>query len=330
MLAALLAAMHYEQNELATARELLRDCRGYVREQGSVDSVIAAYVTESRLRILDGDVEGGFTLLDEGQVLGLQRGFPRLAVTLLQEKVLAHLRLRQLDQAQDLVSAYDSVAGRRDGASYGDLPIAPLLRARVLIAGGERLGEALDLLSAAIHRARNLGLGRRLVELLMVRSIARAKSGQTNEAIRDLRDALERAAPQHYLRVFLDEGDPVRQLLTQLVKVGPSYRQLADERFMVALLAAFDLPTVAAANENRPPERIEPAASEKTLVDDITPKEISILQLLSEGKSNKQIAESLFIAEGTVKWHLHNIYTKLNAANRSEAVALARKFTIIY
>ena len=174
MLAALLAAMHYERNELATCQELLRDCLTYVREQGTVDCVIAAYVTESRLKIQGGDVEGGFALLEEGQSLGLQWGTPRLAVTLLQEKVLAHLRLRQLDQAQELVSSYDGLAGGRDGTGCGGLPLAPLLRARVLIAAGERLGEALDLLSSAIHRARNLGLGRRLVELLMVRSIARA------------------------------------------------------------------------------------------------------------------------------------------------------------
>ena len=330
MLASLLAAMHYERNELTTCRELLRDCLTHVREQGTVDCVIAAYVTESRLKIQGGDVEGGFALLDEGQSLGLQRATPRLVVTFLQEKVLAHLRLRQLDQAQELMASYDGRPGGPDGTGCGGLPLAPWLRARVLIAAGERLDEALDLLSSAIHRARNLGLGRRLVELLIVRSLARAKSGQSNEAIRDLRDALKRAAPQHFMRVFLDEGDPVRQLLIQLVKVAPSYREPADERFMVALLEAFDLPTVGAPDKSRPSERIEAADSENTLVDDVTPKEISILQLLGEGKSNKQIAETLFITEGTVKWHLHNIYTKLNAANRSEAVALARKFTIIY
>jgi LuxR family maltose regulon positive regulatory protein len=331
MLAALLAAMHYERNELTTCRELLRDCLAYVREQGSVDSVIAAYITESRLRFQAGDAQGGFSILDEGRTLGLQRGFPRLAVSLLGEKILAHLRLRQVTLAQDLVEEYDALSGGNGGkSSYGALPLATLLRARLLIAGGEQLGDALDLLSSAIHRARNLGLGRRLVELLIVRTIARAKSGQTNEALRDLRDALERAAPQQYIRVFLDEGESIRQLLTQLVRTGPGYRQETDAQFMDALLEAFDLPPVDWQIEGKSPTEGVPAASENTLVDDITPKEVSILQLLGEGKSNKQIAATLFITEGTVKWHLHNIYTKLNAANRSEAVALARKFTLIY
>jgi ATP/maltotriose-dependent transcriptional regulator MalT len=331
MLAALLAAMHYERNELATCRELLRDCLAYVKEQGSVDSVIAAYITESRLRFQEDDVEGGLSILDEGRILGIQRDFPRLAVTMLGEKILAHLRLRQVTGAQDLMADYDALSGGNGVKSrYGDLPLAILLRARVLIAGSEGLGDALDLLSSAIHRAKSLGLERRLVELLIVRSIARAKSGQTNEALRDLRDALERAAPQQYLRVFLDEGDAIRQLLIQLLKTGPSNRQETDAQFMGALLEAFNLPTDGTQIPGKLPVEVESATSDKSVLDDITPKEVSILQLLGEGKSNKQIAETLFVTEGTVKWHLHNIYTKLNAANRSEAVALARKFTIIF
>ena len=330
MLSALLAAMHYEQNEMAKSQDLLQDCLAYVREQGSVDSVIAAYTTESRLRFRKQDVEGGFSILDEGQRLGIQRDFPRLVVTLLGEKVLAHLRLRQVAQAQNLVSEYEDLAPRVEGAGYGSLPLADLLKARVLIATGDSPGEASDILSSAIHRARNLGLGRRLIELLIVRSLVRAKSGQTNEALRDLRDALQRAAPQNYLRVFLDEGDAVRQLLIQLINSGPEYRKDMDADYMDALLKGFGLPAGVTSVQENTADRGEPTVPEGTVLDDITPKEVSILQLLSLGKSNKQIANTLFVTEGTVKWHLHNIYTKLNASNRSEAVALARKFTIIY
>ncbi|MCZ6831280.1 MAG: LuxR C-terminal-related transcriptional regulator [Gammaproteobacteria bacterium] len=330
MLSALLAAMHYEQNELSKSRDLLQDCLAYVREQGSVDSVIAAYTTESRLRIQNHDVEGGFSILDEGQTLGRQRDFPRLAVTLLGEKILAHLRLKQVTQAQNLVTEYEDLSRGVEGTGYGSLPLADLLKARVLIARGDSSGEALDLLSTAIHRARNLGLGRRLIELLIVRSLVRAKIGQTNEALRDLRDALQRAAPQNYLRVFLDEGDAVRQLLIQLVSSGPGYRKDLDADYMDTLLEGFDLPAGDTLIQENTADRREPTLPEGVVLDDITAKEISILQLLSEGKSNKQIAETLFVTEGTVKWHLHNIYTKLNARNRSEAVALARKFTIIY
>jgi len=53
----------------------------------------------------------------------------------------------------------------------------------------------------------------------------------------------------------------------------------------------------------------------------ITPREIAILKMVAQGLRNKQIGEKLFISEGTVKVHLHNIYEKLQVNSR---VALMR------
>lgn len=56
---------------------------------------------------------------------------------------------------------------------------------------------------------------------------------------------------------------------------------------------------------------------------DLTPRELEILQNVADGKSNKAIAESLFISARTVNFHLDNIYTKLGVNTRTEAVVLA-------
>lgn len=55
----------------------------------------------------------------------------------------------------------------------------------------------------------------------------------------------------------------------------------------------------------------------------ITAREVDVLELLAEGKSNKEIAKALFVSEGTVKSHLAHIYTKLNTDTRAGAVAEA-------
>jgi len=59
--------------------------------------------------------------------------------------------------------------------------------------------------------------------------------------------------------------------------------------------------------------------------DELSPREIEILKLLAEGASNRQIAEKLILAEGTVKNHVSNILSKLHAENRTQATALARE-----
>ena len=55
----------------------------------------------------------------------------------------------------------------------------------------------------------------------------------------------------------------------------------------------------------------------------LTEREMEVLELLAEGKTNKQIAEELVISERTVKFHVSSILNKLGASNRTEAVALA-------
>jgi LuxR family maltose regulon positive regulatory protein len=61
----------------------------------------------------------------------------------------------------------------------------------------------------------------------------------------------------------------------------------------------------------------------------LTPREISILKRLESGLSNKEIAEAIFVSEGTLKWHLHNVYSKLNVKNRSGAMTRARTLGIL-
>lgn len=62
---------------------------------------------------------------------------------------------------------------------------------------------------------------------------------------------------------------------------------------------------------------------------DLSPREGEVLQLLAQGATNKEIADSLFISENTVKTHLRNIMEKLHLANRSQAAAYAVKKGLI-
>jgi LuxR family maltose regulon positive regulatory protein len=61
----------------------------------------------------------------------------------------------------------------------------------------------------------------------------------------------------------------------------------------------------------------------------LTKREVSILKRLESGLSNKEIAEAIFVSEGTLKWHLHNVYSKLSVRNRPGAMAKARKLGIL-
>jgi DNA-binding NarL/FixJ family response regulator len=61
----------------------------------------------------------------------------------------------------------------------------------------------------------------------------------------------------------------------------------------------------------------------------ISKRELQVLDRLSQGMSNLEIAENLFISESTVKTHVSNILLKLNAKRRTEAITLARQHGLI-
>ncbi|HMQ53562.1 MAG TPA: response regulator transcription factor [Anaerolineae bacterium] len=61
----------------------------------------------------------------------------------------------------------------------------------------------------------------------------------------------------------------------------------------------------------------------------LTARELEVLRLLAKGARNREIAESLYIVERTVKIHVGNIMNKLNANNRTEVVAMAIKLGLL-
>ena len=63
--------------------------------------------------------------------------------------------------------------------------------------------------------------------------------------------------------------------------------------------------------------------------EELTKREVSILKRLDSGLSNREIAEAIFVSEGTLKWHLHNVYSKLNVRNRAGAMVRARALGIL-
>jgi ATP/maltotriose-dependent transcriptional regulator MalT len=70
-------------------------------------------------------------------------------------------------------------------------------------------------------------------------------------------------------------------------------------------------------------------ATPEPLVEPLSERELEVLTLLASGRPNREIARDLFVAVGTVKTHTNNIYRKLGARNRAEAVARARSLKLI-
>jgi LuxR family maltose regulon positive regulatory protein len=65
------------------------------------------------------------------------------------------------------------------------------------------------------------------------------------------------------------------------------------------------------------------------LIEPLSDRELELLHLIAAGMSNSQIAEQLVVTVGTVKWHLNNIYGKLDVRSRTQAAARARELGLL-
>ena len=149
-------------------------------------------------------------------------------------------------------------------------------------------------------------------KFLVLQAITFHQQDNSTTASEVLKRAVTLAAPEGFVRIFLDEGEPVHQLLIDLAQTGfmPDYTQ--------KLLNAFDTELDATQ-----------IPANQALVEPLSERELEILQLVANGLSNREISEKLYLALSTVKGHNGNIYGKLGVSRRTEAIALARELGLI-
>jgi LuxR family transcriptional regulator, maltose regulon positive regulatory protein len=115
----------------------------------------------------------------------------------------------------------------------------------------------------------------------------------------------------NYIRIFVDEGEPMMELLRHAASRG------INPKYSSRLLAAFG------AIKKETSTTVEP------LIEPLSDRELEVLRYLATGLSNHAIADKLFVSLATVKWHARKIYSKLNVSNRTQAVHQARELGIL-
>jgi LuxR family maltose regulon positive regulatory protein len=179
------------------------------------------------------------------------------------------------------------------------------------------LRRARSLIDTALAQAQRDGRQLHVTRLLALEAAALHEQGEANAALVSLARALEAAAPENYLRSFVDLGEPAEALLRRALE-----RQAMSE------------PTVAYArrllSRFRPATPIEPSLSwAEAPVEPLTQREMDVLRLIAEGLSNREIGERLFLALSTVKGHARIAFDKLQVRRRTEAVARARELGLL-
>jgi len=191
---------------------------------------------------------------------------------------------------------------------------------RLLILQG-RAEEALSVLGSLRDLARRLGRVDLALEVQILTAVAYQAAGDESAALVALAGALTAGEQGGYVRIFLDEGEPMLRLLRRAAAQGmaPAY--------VAKLLGAFGLERPVA--QSRLVETPHPHSRDIALAEPLSGRELEVLRLLETGMTNPEIAARLVVAASTVRSHCKSIYGKLGVHSRFHAVRRARELGLI-
>ena len=310
-LAALLAAAVWERNLPAEATALLANRLDVLEHSGLPEAVLLGYRTMARIAMAEGAEHRAMELLGAMHAVGTVRQLPRLRVASLVDQVRMHARRFRPETCRDLCGQIDRLL-----AEPG-LPQGPLWRRSVdmlrdLAQGyaaiaAQEWRRALEPLAQADALAQQVRQGRLHIEILGLRAYALDRCGE--QALPLLREAVDLADSHGLVRVF-DDAHPA---------IGDWVRRAVREPAAPAAAAAG---AWAAPARPLPPREAAVARAAPSMA--LTPKEREVLELAARNLSNKEIGLAMQVGEETIKWHMKNLFAKLDAGTRKQVVQRAR------
>jgi LuxR family maltose regulon positive regulatory protein len=302
-----LGRLAFARDQLGEADRHIRECIDLSRRWGEIDNQMAAEALLARLEQARGNPgEAEKAIRAAEQLAGEHPLFPRLSVLVGCE--LARARLAQGDSEQPARLIRERGWSIADEIPYLREP-EYLLLARVLLARGES-EPALELSERLLRRAEKTGRMGLAIEILVLRALAFQAGKDPEHALDPLTRALAIAQPEGYVRVFLDEGEPMTKLLCR-VRARESGAGYAAE-----LLSKI----------GETPGMTQP--SMQLLSEPLTARELEVLKLIAAGHSNEDISRKLVVSLPTVKRHISNIYSKLGVRSRTQAIAIGKELKL--
>ncbi|WP_374688531.1 LuxR C-terminal-related transcriptional regulator, partial [Promineifilum sp.] len=329
-----LSELYRERNDLPAAAHYLERSKAQGEHTGLPQSRYRWYAAMAGIRQAEGDLNGALDLLNEADQRYMSDFSPNVR-PIAARKARLWVDQGRLEQALDWANAQG--LSTEDPLNYLR-EYEHMTLARVRLAQHRRdtsdsaVREAIELLESLLYAAEKGGRTGSVIELLILQALAfqgMAQPGLDNlaAALASLERALRLAEPEGYIRLFIDEGPPMAQLLREAAR-----REILPE-YTATLLGAFQAePLARASGESRAasPAKVAPAKSTTgVLVEPLSERELDVLRLFDTDLSGPEIAGELVIALSTVRTHTKSIYSKLNVNNRRAAVKRAAELGLL-
>jgi LuxR family maltose regulon positive regulatory protein len=335
--------------EILLERNLLDEANAYLERGIEANdplhwiSNLDVMISLARLRQAQGDFDKAITLIENASAIALNTESSQWDDTIV-NVIAVSLALRR-ENLSEAISIWKKsgfpnyfTAIKLENYPYHIYEFLLLTQARLLIAIGkshgndEYLHKSLDFLDSIQFEAEQFKRVTSLLEILVQQAVAQDALGNKEKAVNALRRALELGEPEGYRRIFLDGGEPVKDLLPLCLPDPNKPENIFPSReYISSLIASFP----GSSDQSSSPsifdktKRSVKQREDANLTACLSERELEVLRLIAEGKSNQEISAQLFLALNTVKRHAYNIYIKLEVKKRTQAVSKARQLGLI-
>jgi LuxR family maltose regulon positive regulatory protein len=334
-----MSSLHREHNDLQTAIQHLLTSQALGELASMPQNPYRWCAAMAHIREAQGELDEALDLLDQAEHLYAANFSPnvRPVATLKARVWVAQGRL-----GEALAWTREQGLSVENELSYlHEFDAITLARVLLFLYQSDRadrsIQEAMGLLERLLKAAEEGGRKGSTIEILVLQSIAYHAQGDLLAALKPLQKALTLAEPEDYVRMFVDEGSPMTQLLLEAASRGimPDYTG--------KLLRAFEAeqPGSAGKSPHPTPLAVLPEGPRRSprptgergdgehLTEPLSQRELEVLRMFKTELSGPEIARELVIALSTVRTHTKSIYSKLNVNNRRAAVKRAAELNLI-
>ena len=312
-----------EQGQLEAAAQHLQTAR-QLGERGALTGwPHRLSVAQARLKDAQGDLAGALVLLAEAERQYVRNPLPDRPIAALKARVW--IRQGQLTAARLWVREHN--LSPDDELNYLR-EFEHLTLARVLIAeyNVERVDDALQAARRLLHRllqaAEAGGRNGSVIEILLLQALAHHAQDDLPRAHAALERALTLAEPAGYVRLFVDEGEPLRLLLAD-------FKMLIEKRKRDHQVIGYVQKLLAAFTQRLAVSQAASGSPQSAMLEPLSERELEVLKLLGTELSGPDIARRLSVSLNTLRTHTKNIYSKLGANNRRAAIRRAEELELL-
>ncbi|MFD0696129.1 LuxR C-terminal-related transcriptional regulator [Paenibacillus sp. GCM10027628] len=312
---------YYEWNRLDESYDLLRVIERAPQFRQTPGLFVPHHITEARIHLAKGDTDWAQHLIQEAIDTVVKLSEFHWLEALRAFQIQIWLSAGQLAQAKK-AAAYLKLSSKDRPTFNKEYAYLTFVR---LLGASRKESEALRLLQAMKPQAARESLLSSMAEIAILQARMEMQRGQRKAALHHLHEALQIGERNGYIRSFVDEGEAMAELLEMYGKLRHSEElkgETVSETYVQTLLGLL-----AGAGVVSDASKPQPSAS-SVLIEPLSRSEISVLNLIRQGATNREIADKLSLSEGTVKVYLSRVYAKLGVSSRTQALIAAQDLAI--